>query len=116
MTEPISARSAYDAIAETILARIRDGIYPGPVLPTEYQFAEEFGVSRVTVNKALGELANMGVVEMRRGQGTYLVDPIRIPAAKLRSLLRAQLGEGDILLLRDRRGNTRRVIVTDLEE
>lgn len=116
MTDAISSRSAYDAIAEVILARIRDGVYQGPALPTEYQLAEEFGVSRVTVNKAVSELSNMGVVEVRRGQGTFLVEPIRISASALRKFLRQRLGDGDILLLRNPRGGTRRVVVTDLEE
>ena len=42
---------------------------PGWLLGTEKDLAEEFGVSRVTVRKAIDLLARDGLVEPRRGRG-----------------------------------------------
>lgn len=64
-------RSQYAQIAELLRSRIQDGTYAaGSVLPSEDRLADELGVSRVTVNKALGLLRSSGDVKVRRGAGT----------------------------------------------
>ncbi len=63
---------AYMRIADLIRARIADGIYaPGSKLPPETQFSAEFGVSPMTLRKALAVLANQGLVFAEKGRGTY---------------------------------------------
>ena len=42
------------------------------VIPTERQMAEHFGVSRVTIQKALHILEDEGTIYRRRGAGTFV--------------------------------------------
>lgn len=49
-----------------------DGMQPGDQLPTEEDLCRLAGVSRITVRRALDELAREGVVEKRRGVGTFV--------------------------------------------
>lgn len=66
-------RSQYVQIAELIRSRIADGTYPaGTPLPSEDRLAEELGVSRVTVNRAIAILRGAGDVKVRRGVGTVV--------------------------------------------
>lgn len=48
---------------------------PGMPLPSERELAEQLGLSRVTVRKALDELVADGLVTRRRGSGTYVSEP-----------------------------------------
>jgi DNA-binding LacI/PurR family transcriptional regulator len=60
---------------EQLLKQILDGAYDGgKLLPTEYELCETYGLSRVTVRKALDELKQEGVVVRVKGQGTKVTD------------------------------------------
>ena len=66
----------YRRIATDIRARIRSGdLAPGAQVETETEVMNRFGVSRATVRQALGELVADGLVEIRRGLGTYVAQP-----------------------------------------
>lgn len=52
---------------------ISRGLFPDGVLPNEETLCERFGVSRITVRRALGDLAALGIVERRHGRGTFLL-------------------------------------------
>lgn len=45
----------------------------GEKIPNEYELAEKFGVSRSTVREAVKALVSKGILEVRRGAGTYVV-------------------------------------------
>jgi GntR family transcriptional regulator len=45
------------------------------LLPSEHDLARRFGVSRVTVRRALGLLERSGVVSRQRGRGTTVIPP-----------------------------------------
>lgn len=45
----------------------------GSALPTEEALCTEFGVSRITVRRALGDLQAQGLVERRHGLGTFVL-------------------------------------------
>lgn len=63
----------YVQIQKYILAQIKSGGFaPGSKIPTEKELSDQFGTSRITVNKALKELAVTGVVEGIRGKGTFV--------------------------------------------
>lgn len=47
---------------------------PGDKLPNEKDLAEEMKVSRTTVREAVQYLITQGVLEIRRGKGTYVVE------------------------------------------
>src|SRR5271156_845667 len=52
----------------------RGVIAPGDALPTEQALCEQFGVSRITVRRALADLADQGYIERRRGVGSFVRD------------------------------------------
>jgi GntR family histidine utilization transcriptional repressor len=64
---------AFQRIKDHVLAQIGDGAWTeGDVIPPEMRLAEQFGVSRMTVNRALNELEAEGVLTRRKGAGTYV--------------------------------------------
>jgi GntR family histidine utilization transcriptional repressor len=68
------SRTSYLDIKGAILDQIRAGeLAPGDMVPGEAALAGEFGCARVTVNRALRELAEAGVVERRRKAGTRVL-------------------------------------------
>lgn len=62
---------------ETVLAgEIIDGdLQVGDQLPTEDSLIARFGVSRITVRRAVQNLVSRGLVEIRRGKGTFVAAP-----------------------------------------
>lgn len=61
-------RTVYTALQE----RIRSGeIQPGERLPAEKALAEEFDVSRITIQKAMGMLVQDGYIVRRPGRGSF---------------------------------------------
>ena len=57
-------RTGYRDVREEILRRIRVKIWtPGVVMPNETDLAAELGCARATVNRAMRELAEEGVLE-----------------------------------------------------
>ncbi len=66
----------YHRIKEAVRARIVDGTWPpGTLLPAEPDLCDEFGVSRITVRKAIGDLAREGRIQTIQGKGTYVTTP-----------------------------------------
>jgi len=45
----------------------------GEKIPNEYELASRFGVGRSTIREAVKSLATKGILEVRRGSGTYVV-------------------------------------------
>jgi GntR family transcriptional regulator len=67
---------AYDLIADTLRGRIADGTYPpGTRLPSWNALCTEFGVSRITVGRAMDILRREGLTEMLLGVGLYVKEP-----------------------------------------
>lgn len=67
--EPLKARRLYLLLREQILS----GEVPvDGRLPGEITLAQEHGVSRVTVRRALDKLASAGMIERRPGSGTFV--------------------------------------------
>lgn len=57
--------------------KLRTGCWrAGEKLPTERQFGEDFGVSRSTVRRVLGELKKRNLIRQLVGSGTYVSDDI----------------------------------------
>lgn len=74
-----SGLAAWRQIADVLAAAIGAGEFPaGGQLPTEAVLAARFGVNRHTVRRALGVLAERGLVRATRGRGTF-VEPRPIP-------------------------------------
>jgi GntR family transcriptional regulator len=67
----------YRQIAEDLREQIESGrIEPGSRLPTELELRERYGASRNTVRDAIKWLMNLGLVETRPGEGTFVVQKI----------------------------------------
>ncbi|TJZ87915.1 GntR family transcriptional regulator [Paracoccus hibiscisoli] len=63
--------NTWQAIRADVLARIRSGEWaPGALIPTEQALSVEMGCARATVNRALRELADSGIIQRRRKVGT----------------------------------------------
>ncbi len=75
MYVPIQSVKVFEKVAEQIEKRILDGeLRSGDRLPTERDLAEQFHVSRTAVREAMKILAQRGLVDMRPGRGTIVID------------------------------------------
>lgn len=74
---PIGQRNNLsETVSQQLLAEIREkGLPPGTRLPTERELMEALGVGRSTVREAINGLAMMGVLEIRRGHGAFVLNP-----------------------------------------
>lgn len=71
--------SLYQRILSDIRGRILSGEWPpGFRIPFEYELTEQYGCSRMTVNKAMSQLAKAGLIERRRRSGSF----VRLPRAQ----------------------------------
>lgn len=63
----------YAQLKQILRERINDGTYaPHARLPAESEMSSIFGVSRITVRQALGDLQKEGVIFKIPGKGTYV--------------------------------------------
>lgn len=63
----------YAQIKALLLSEIRSGqLAPGEKIPTEPQLCEQFGVSRITVRRAIEELVDDGYLLKKQGKGTFV--------------------------------------------
>ena len=82
---------------------------PGDALPTEQTLCDQFGVSRITVRRALADLAEQGYIERRQGVGSFVrehapSDPVSAGRSYLDGLRQTQFEtEVDIVELGARR-------------
>ena len=58
-----------DAIVDLI---INKELQPGDKLPSENEWMEIFGVGRNSIREAIKMLSSLGIVEIRKGQGTFV--------------------------------------------
>ena len=72
---PIHSTKIYEQIAKQIEQRIISGeLRKGDRLPTERELAIQFQASRTAVREAMKSLAQKGLVDMRPGRGTIVID------------------------------------------
>ncbi|MCG8710088.1 GntR family transcriptional regulator [Brenneria sp. 4F2] len=64
----------YKSIAEQIRSRINSSEFRiGDALPSEKSLVVEFAVSRMTIRRAIAQLADEGLLQRRHGSGTYIL-------------------------------------------
>ncbi len=74
------APSQYRQLADLLRAAILRGDYPpGSTFPSEPELAEQHGVSRPTINRALLVLRSEGLIRVERGRGTIVRSVPTIP-------------------------------------
>ena len=57
---------------------VRGALQPGDRLPTEHEWVEQLGVSRLVVREALQTLAGIGLIDVRQGRGAFLRDGAQV--------------------------------------
>lgn len=68
-----SKQPIYLQVATVCRLRIQNGLWPrGEQVPTIERLMQEFGVGRVTVRNAFGELEREGLLVSARGRGTFV--------------------------------------------
>ena len=77
--KPLGARTE-DELMKYILQK---PVEPGQKIPNEFELAEQFGVGRSTVREAVKGLVSRGILEVRRGSGTYVINTNPIEADPL---------------------------------
>lgn len=76
MIKAAAEPSLHARILSDIEGQILSGHWPpGYRIPFEVDLAAHYGCSRMTVNKALTQLAKTGLIERRRKSGSYVTQP-----------------------------------------
>lgn len=89
-SEPEKNKPLAERTAERLQQYIKEkNVIIGEKIPNEFALAAEFTVSRGTVREAVRELILKGILEIRRGDGTYVIsncakaeDPLRLGQVK----------------------------------
>ena len=92
---PVQTERLFERIVEQIEARIVSGaLRVGDQMPSERELAEQFAVSRTAVREAVKILGKKGLVEIRPGRGTFVINDT--PNALRQSLdMLMRLGRSD---------------------
>lgn len=73
----------YEQIYEDISRKIQSGEYqPGEQIPTESELLEQYGVSRVTVRRAVSRLVSEKLLVKKAGKGTFVAMPAFLEATQ----------------------------------
>lgn len=80
MVSPVATpRAPYARVKQYLKNGLADGTWlPGALMPSEAELVARFGVSRMTVNRALKELQAEGLVERSQGVGTFAAQLHRV--------------------------------------
>lgn len=68
-----STITLFDQIETDLKEKIKEGIYrPGQKIPTEAELIEAYGVSRITIRRAIEDLTKEGILMKKQGKGTFV--------------------------------------------
>jgi len=88
--DPGNPLPLYYQVYASLLQRIQGGEFPpGSFIPAERQLTEDYGVSRITIIKALNELSREHHIKRQQGRGTVVLHPAE----------RAESGRGSIAFI-----------------
>lgn len=74
--DPDDFTPAYHQLARILRERIMSGeLRPGDRISSEVELGEEYGLSRITVRKAISLLSDEGLLRGERGRGTFVIKP-----------------------------------------
>jgi DNA-binding FadR family transcriptional regulator len=79
MNEPLLKPMEQKSIVDRIIARLTEAVAsgrlkPGQKIPTETELADSMGVGRNSVREAIKALVTIGVLDIRRAEGTFVSD------------------------------------------
>ncbi|MGB0747291.1 MAG: phosphonate metabolism transcriptional regulator PhnF [Magnetospiraceae bacterium] len=102
------ARAKGAPLWRQISAQIRDDVLSGRIgagarLPTENAFAQQFGVNRHTVRRAIADLTEKGLLRADQGRGTFVQEnvldyPIRRRTRFTETVMRTGRSQGRVIL------------------
>lgn len=76
MIDKSSPIPVYYQLKEAISKKIADGVWKvGQCIDSERELSESYGVSRMTIRQALGELVQEGILVREKGKGTFVCEP-----------------------------------------
>lgn len=76
MIDKNSPIPVYFQLKEDIQRKITKGVWKvGQCIDSERELSQTYGVSRMTIRQALGELVQEGVLLREKGKGTFVCDP-----------------------------------------
>lgn len=93
----LSERTA-DALYSMII--VEQSIKPGEKLPNENDLSAELGVSRATLREAIRALSAQGLLEIRRGKGTFVSEEVHDADFGLKTIDRAHMRLKDLYEMR----------------
>ncbi len=74
--DTLSPIPLYFQLKQILLNKLRNGeIAPGEAIPSERELEEMYGVSRITIRRALSELASEGLISRLPGRGSFVLQP-----------------------------------------
>ena len=74
--DPQSPVPLYAQLESILAAEIAAGaLPPGSQLPKEEELVKRYAVSRTTVRQTIQNLIRRGLIEIRRGKGTFVLQP-----------------------------------------
>jgi GntR family transcriptional regulator, transcriptional repressor for pyruvate dehydrogenase complex len=84
--KPVSRVTLGEQVAGQLAAQISEGHWlPGDRLPSETELCATLHIGRSTLREALKSLAFVGLVQMRPGEGTYVLNGTRLLIDRLRA-------------------------------
>ena len=108
--KPVSRVTLGEQVAAQLADQISDGVWkPGDRLPSEGELCATLHIGRSTLREALKSLAYVGMVQMRPGEGTFVLDGTRKLVDRIlsRGLLRSERELRDV-------GEARLILETEL--
>lgn len=74
--DPVDPLPRYYQVYASLKNRVQAGEFgPGDALPSERQLVDDYGVSRITIVKAMDLLVKEGLVERQHGRGNFVTEP-----------------------------------------
>jgi len=75
---PIRTSKISDEVYKQLVSLISDGQFkPGEKLPSEREMASDLGISRQSIREALYRAEIMGLIEVRQGEGSFVLSSVR---------------------------------------
>jgi GntR family transcriptional regulator len=75
MIQKNSPSPIYHQLEEEIKGAIQSlELVPGEMIPSEKEYTEKYGISRMTVRQAISNLVNGGYLYRQRGKGTFVAE------------------------------------------
>jgi GntR family transcriptional regulator, transcriptional repressor for pyruvate dehydrogenase complex len=84
--KPVSRVTLGEQVAEQLAGQIAEGRWrPGDKLPSESELCATLRIGRSTLREALKSLAFIGLVQMRPGEGTYVLNGTQMLVDRIRA-------------------------------